>query len=718
MGISFLFTLVTSGVPFGAAITATYGGIFGGLIKLAASALLNAGINAVFGPKGGTQQQVRQSISQQTELPFKRHVRGRAFATGTPSPGVAIGGFYYVAYLLNSRESEGNFEVYLDDRVLQVTGDPYDFTGSGATATNGLFSGHVQYWIQRGEKTAPPTVFTTEAGYDAADATLAALGYKATDAAQGCTVVWLKLTRGTDGTFQDRWPAYPYVNCTVLGDWSKVWDPRDTNQTATDESTHTFSRNAALHGLDLAMRNPFRPYGSDTLDLDAWIACADVDDETVALKSGGSEPRHRCGGTTLFDGSELEALMAPVTEANGSTLVRSGGRLGIVPNAPKNIAATIGDMISLPSVSTIAEPEKLFDEMHVTYTPLERDGAPASLRPWPIPGVAGAGLPRVLSRDFSMVQSATQAMRLRKVIGLKTTYTRTLDGTAWPELFEVVAGSWVTTSLGYSKLDGTFEVASIAPMAAPVNDAEGIAYRMPISLVETSTDIHVWDPFVDEEEVDIYEYVYDEEGVKTGGPISITTGDTVNLDTGGGIIPRVRFAFDPSDSPNISAYQVQIAVQGDPYSESVTVDPDALDGSGQIFGFFQGISGQPYDLRVRAISSAGFSDFVEFLGATPIVDITLAVPVFVNVSGGPSRINVNVDAPNDAGVRSIEVLESDTNDVTTATLFFEAASSQNQNFQPRLLGLGDDVTKYIFARVRGDFGSASAYVSDSATTDP
>lgn len=720
MGLPVFFALVSNGVGVGAAISAVYGVVGGAVIRFGLSALFNAGINALFGKQPtGFQQDLRRQIQQQTELPFKRFVYGRSFAAGTPLPGVALNGFYYVPYLLNSRESEGNFELYLDNRVVQATGDPYDFTGPGAEATNGLFNGHVSYWITRGEKTAPPDVFTSEAGFDAGDPILNALGYKATDAGQGLTVVWLKLKRGTDGTFQDRWPGYPYVNLTVLGDWSKVWDPRDVAQTAADTATHTFSRNQALVALDIAMRNPFRPYPEEFIGEFMKGAGPDVADELVPLKSGGQERRYTCDGTVLFDGSELEQIMRPVMDAGAAQLVRTGGLLDMVPGAAKNIALDIPDMVGLPTVSTITPPESQFDLINVTYSPLDRDGEAASLRPWPIPGVVGAGLPRVLTIDLGMVSSATQAMRIRKIRGLQTTYTRTLDGVAWPETFDALAGSWVTVNLGYTRLDGTYEVVASAPASATSGDDDGIAYRVPMSMRETAPEIYEWVPAVDEEDVDLYEFVYDEEGVRTGGAIAIETGQTINLDTGGTIVPRVRFDFDPSPSSNISFYELQVTETGEPYTATTQIDADARDGDGKVFGFFSGAAGQSYDFRVRAVSAVGFSDWVEFSGATPVVDIVLDVPIFNSVTGGAGQIDIDVSAPNDPDVRSIELVESDSNDPLLGTVFFESAAGQNQTFQTALTGLGVGVTKFIFARVKGDFASVSAYSSGgSATTDP
>lgn len=501
MGLEIVLASLAAGGTISSTLTAVYGVVGGSLISLAGSALVNTAISSIFGLSGSGQQSTRQSIAQQTELPFKRHVRGRCFATGTPLPGVANGGFYYVAYLLNSRESQGNIEIYLDNRVVQFSGDPYDFSGDGAEAINGNFDGHVSYWISRGDETSPPDVFTAEALYHETDNPL---GYKATDAGQGCTIVWMKLKRGGDGSFQERWPSYPYVNLTALGEWSKVWDPRDVSQTSTDTSTHTFSRNAALHALDLVMQNPFRTITEESVDLSVWIAAADACDDPIALKSGGSEPRYQVGGTTLFDGSELAQLAKPILNASASTLVYSSGVLGIVPGVAKNAVKTITDVINLPTISTIAAPEDQYDEVQVQYYPLDRDGEPASLIPWSIPGVVPDGLPRVLTMDLGMVGSATQAMRLRKIAGLKTTYVKKMTAlTLWPDEFDLLLGSWANFDLGFTQMTGAFEITQFAPMESPAGDEGGMALRITASATETSDLIYAWDGATEEEDVDI-----------------------------------------------------------------------------------------------------------------------------------------------------------------------------------------------------------------------
>lgn len=616
MGLAVVFASIAAGGTVASTLVGVYGVFGAGLIRVAGTLLLNAGITALAGRQTGSQQDTRQRIAQATELPFKRHVRGHCFATGTPMPGVAKGGFLYIAYLLNSRESAGNFELYLDNRVINSTGDPYDFDGAGATATNAPFLGHLNYWISLGDQTEPPAEFLANVPYDA---TTQPLGYKATDGAQGLTIIWLKVKRGSDGTFQDRWTSYPNVGVSVLGDWSKVWDYRDAAQDPLDTATHVFSSNPALHGVDLLMRNPFRPLPVSAIELPQWVAKADVDETPFPLKSGGTEPTYEIAGTTLFDGTEINDLMDPIMLASASQIVRSSGKVGVAAGAAKDICFTVTDMETLPTIATILPPEQQYDEVHVTYSPINRDGALAALRPYKVPNVIpdplSSGLPRVLSVDLAFCASDTQAQRIRNITGKRSIYMRELKGgVLWPEAFNAIAGSWVEFDTEFTAMNGTFEVLSSSPMASPAGDDEGMAYRIPVGVRATGADIYAFDPATDEEDVVVRPFIYDEQRTQPTGPISVETGQEFDQDTGGTIILRAKASFAQSESANVSGYEYQFREQGEPYALSQLVDAETIEGEGDVEILFPISSNRLHDFRVRAISATGRSDWVEIAG--------------------------------------------------------------------------------------------------------
>ncbi|MGC1497282.1 MAG: phage tail protein [Sulfitobacter sp.] len=719
MGLEVIVALVANGVGIGAALTATYGAIVAGAIRIGFS-LLARSILGGLTQKRPTQQDLKRDLAFPTSRPNKRYVYGEFRAPATVLPYPVIGEYSYACWLINSRESDGSFTIYLDNRELDLEGDPYDFNGPGAVPSDGsVFTGHVSIWIGLGDQTQPPQVFLDEAGYVVDGDELL---WKASDKGTGLTMVWAKLRAGDNGQRSERWPsAIPQLE--VEGRLSKVWDMRDESQTPDDPSTWQWSQNAYLCGLDLARQNPFRPYDNRNLELTMWAAAADVSDEAVALKNGGSEPRYTVAGVVAFDGSEVETLLQPIIAAGAGRLAWSGGQLGVVPGAPRDTAVQIADSLGGLSFSALRADDEITTELRVTYSPRERGGEPAELVPWAIPGALeqDKGKPSVKTLDLSMVSSATQAQRVRNIAGNQNRLQKQATVVAPPYGIKAVVGSVIDLSLAapYTKMNGLYEVESMSPFLDPVGK-DGFALRCAMSLREYSDSITAWTPATDEEDVTHAVYDGTRDGVASGGPISVVTGDSVNLDTGGGIIARVKFSFSPSTSGGVEGYEVRTRLVGDPFGPSQILGAESVDLAGDVFGYIEGIAGQSYDIEIRALSASGRSDWVTFLGATPVVDIALDTPTEGAAVGGVGEITVSFRTPNDPDFRAIEIHGSDTDDIGAASLIGTAIyTSQNTIVSVTESSLGASVSRYYFARSRGDYASASAFTASvTGTTDP
>ena len=201
------FNLIGSfAVSLGAGFAAATA-IANAVVQFAVSALINSAISAIFGEKQPTAQEVSAKLSQPTTAPSYRFVYGEYRATGTPVGTPVNGVNIYGAWLLNSRPSDlSSFTLFLDKREVVLTGDAFDLSGAGATATIAPFLNHVTVWMSRGDHTAPPTAFTTDAPY--------VVGvrddlWKVSDAWKGQTMIWLKLNAGSSGERNNRWPSTP-----------------------------------------------------------------------------------------------------------------------------------------------------------------------------------------------------------------------------------------------------------------------------------------------------------------------------------------------------------------------------------------------------------------------------------------------------------------------------------------------------------------------------
>ena len=715
------------GASIAAGITAGLGAIGIGasvssaLIQFGVSALINVAISAIFGDKQASAQDISAKLSQPSTAPSYRFVYGDTRATGTPVGTPVKGRNLWGAWILNSRPSDlSSFTLYLDKREVTLTGDAFDLSGAGATAIESPFVNHCTVWISRGDHTAPPTAFTTDAAYEAG---VREDLWKTTDAWRGRTIIWMKLDAGSSGDRNKRWPSTPPL-VEVEGQWSLLYDPREASHDPDDPDTWEWSENHALCARDALRQNPIRPYLEaqvhDSFDEDGPNDC----DVAVALNSGGSEARYTCAGTVVWTEGEIEDQLNPMMISGAADFIRVGGKLGYASGAyrapTETLTYLLGDGFQFPDMLPGSD---LVNELRVTYISSARDYETAELLPWPIPGALAAdgGVPSVKTMSLPFCGSPTQAMRVRKITGLRLRRQERIEGgTLPPEAFNLVGGATATIALPapYDALDGIYEVENINPGLDPIGESGEVAMRLPASLVKHDSTIYAWTPATDEEVV--FNAPYDDERSSTADPgaISVTTGAAVNLDTGSTIIPRVRFAFDPSTS-TVTTYEWQLRETGGDYESGGFIDEAVRDGSSKVFAFMTGTPGQTYEIRVRAIGSKGNSDFVEITGVTPVVSITIDIPTNGTATGGVDEITVNFRTPNDPDFRSIEIHGSDTDSSGAASLLGTAIfTSQNSTVSITETGLGTSKTRFYFARSRGDFASASVFTASvTATTD-
>lgn len=159
----------------------------------------------------------------------------------------------------------------------------------------------------------------------------------------GSSGTWTSSHRGdgqasigmTAGSFssdeqQKRFPfGAPVVS--VETDDALVWDPRDPAQDAEDPDTWQWSRNAALIMLWHQCFNEFghrRDYTRAILPvLDMWIEEADICDELVPLKGGGTERRYECNGFDTTENDPKAATNAILASCDGWLCERGDGAL-------------------------------------------------------------------------------------------------------------------------------------------------------------------------------------------------------------------------------------------------------------------------------------------------------------------------------------------------------------------------------------------------------
>lgn len=677
--------------------------------QIGASLILNMAATALMGRRGMKQQDLIRELQQPASLPAYRFVYGECWAPGTPAPVRVKGDMLYGCYILNSRPSQGPFTVHFDKREVEVSGDPYDFSGTGARATNGMFEDHATYWIGRGDQTAPPQLILNEAPEH----------FRVTDGWRGLTVLWVRLRVGGNDNRQERWPATP-PEVMVGGKWSLVRDPRSPSAPA------AWSANQALCTLDALRENPLRPYDDRNLWLETFAWAADEADAPFPVKGGGTIPKFQTNGVLAFTpGSELEDQVIPLVEAGASRLIRAGGRLGLVPAVYQPPVMTIRDVLDdQPMTFNRYRPSgELVTEVTATYTSPERMYEDATTPTFTLAGAQAedGGLPKLGQYDLRFITDHRQAQYVAAIMGRRTRMQRSWSGVVPGEAFDLVAGSVMQLDLPapYTGRNGIYEVEQIHPGFDPVG-LEGVAMRCPVSMRETSPAIYAWDPETDEQAVVLEDFDPAIKGVQPPGAIALTSGASTVLISGDTSIARVRFAFPPSTSASVVAYEWQYKAGTDPWQAGGVIDRDVLDGGGNVFGHLApAVVRQDYSVRARALAPGAASPWVEAGPIAASAGAHLApAPTPVSAVGGTGQIAVTFRAPNNAAYRAMEIFVATTNNSGAATkLAGPIYGGANSTVTEIHTGLGAIQTRHYFARSIDRNGEPSPFsASISATT--
>lgn len=590
------------------AIVGVVAGWFGGgaLATVAAQLLVSVAFSALsraLAPKPKGQDLLRE-LQQPNALPVYRFVYGETRAAGTPAPVAVKGSVLYGCYILNSRPSVGPFTVLFDKREVEISGDPYNFAGAGAVATNDPFAGYVNYWIGRGDQVGPPAQILSEAG-DIFDAT---------DGWQGRTVLWVRLDAGASASRADRWPAAP-PEVLVDGKWSRVWDPRDPLQDADDPATWDWSANHALCALDALRQNPFAAYDDRNLWIETFEWAADRADAGIPVKAGGTIPLNANGTLAFASGSELEDQVQPLLDAGAARWVRAQGQLGVIPAVAQDIALTITDLLGgAPARFTAhASRDSLATHAGGKFIAPDRAYELTDLPIYEVPGALAAdgGLAQTIQPQFDMVTGHRQGQWLQAVAARQARRQRTLTAMVPPTAFDVVAGSWVTLSLPspWTRRSGTYEVESLRPVFT--DDEAGVTCQIEVTLREISAGLFAWTPLTDEQDVVAYDFDGGLLPIDPPGSIIATSGADVVLYQRGEAYPRLMFEFAPSTSAAVTGYEWQWRVTGDDWTTGGTINAEVRNAASRVFGYLTQVSEQEtYELRVRAVAPGRASDWV------------------------------------------------------------------------------------------------------------
>lgn len=547
-----------------------------------------------------------RDLSLPRSQPAKRFVYGEGvLATGSPAPAwVVANGNLYCCHILNSRPSAGITKLVVDKRYVDLDGDALDFSGPGANPAVGVLESYAKVWLGLGGQSGPPDVIMSEVGdITSADPSL----FWPTDRWSGCTVLWGRYDKGAAESVASRWPAAP-PEISAVGNWSRVWDPRDAGQDADDPDSWTVSSNAWLCTLDCLRRNPLARWGIDQIDIDSFKAAADDADALRARLVGPSEPRWRIGGTVGFGGgSVLLDVIQPMLDATGGDLMIDGAGITAIPATPRAPLITVTDWLR-DSPQTFRARQKQRDvpaAVQASWPQPEAGWEAQTLAPAVVPGQTWTGgEDRVTPISLDLVPYPAQAMHLQQIEARRAALGRELTFTAGPELFAegAQAGDWVEVDFGpdFASRNGLYMIQQAAPGEWAAG-SEGVAFRLPVTLRETAESVTDWDPDTDEQTVYVPDLV--EYEVTLDAPADLVAVAAVEA---------VEFTFTPPGGA-VTSLEWGWRADGGFWQAGGTLPASATGGTL--------INASPlsgYDIRVRALGLGIASDWVSDGPVTPL----------------------------------------------------------------------------------------------------
>lgn len=146
--------------------------------------------------------------------------------------------------------------------------------------------------------------------------------------------------------FAKRYPYQRPQPSWVL-DLARVFDPRDGGQSWNSPGSWEWSDNPALCILHFECFSPFGPrrdYQTAILPvLDLWIAEADICDELVAKKTGGTEKRYTLGGISTTEHDPRTVRTAMLQACDGWMAERGDGTIVLVVGKYRAPTVTLTD---------------------------------------------------------------------------------------------------------------------------------------------------------------------------------------------------------------------------------------------------------------------------------------------------------------------------------------------------------------------------------------
>lgn len=321
--------------------------------------------------------------SQKQAIPARVRAFGRSrlhayFALYKASPDGSV----VDTYAFMDGPADAIEQVYLNDDKVTISGGVVQRLPNKAYQSNKVLAGYT--------KGAYPNVAFADVMAKIASYTVKFRG-------DGVVTGYLIKQPEKEKYYLETYPQGDNVEMSMTGRWSYQYDPRDPAQNIADDPTRPdmwsggnyigswkWTENPVLHLLWFLVWDRGYSYNARIKPaIDFWKNAANVCDEAVSLKEGGTEPRYRSCVSYSYTSSEKEIIAAIVETFDGWIQERGDGAFVIYAGKVYTPAVTIGpDEIVSANLQNFVEKENGIDQVKVTYISALHDFSEQEATPW------------------------------------------------------------------------------------------------------------------------------------------------------------------------------------------------------------------------------------------------------------------------------------------------------------------------------------------------
>lgn len=350
------------------------------------------------------------------------------------------------------------------------------------------------------------------------------------------------------------------------------------------------------------------------------MAEANVCDETVALKSGGSELRYRLSGVYPATMTHRDVL-ASIERAMAGKRADCGGRIKVlagIARAPV-MHVTDDDLLSAAEVEVIGRRSRaeLVNAVFGAYrAPQEGyEFVPLPPRTSSADEAADGGIRLEQRHDLDSVAVPGQGQRVLEIIRRRGRYQETVAAGFRAKAAVLEAGDWITwTSERHGWTDAAFEVVSATP---------GADLSPALVLQRTDASIYAWTAALDE--IDVEDPTDLPSGAVLLGQVSGLAVQVITI-TGadGAARPGLQATWTAITDPTV----IEIALEYRKVGDTVALERRALDAAAGVATWVDGIQGGlAYQVRARPITSPERATVWSAWAETPVVTTPHVVDV-------------------------------------------------------------------------------------------